>query len=147
MSSLARAEIIINKERILLVPSRQTWLVQGSTGIEYAVQLFRNGSYDPICPCPATTTTCCHILACLKSIGLDPNVAVSKKQRNTRKLLSNTKPVNSRRTGQKKPNATERARQKFFTPDETADMGLDPNSHWDMEMVLLHFLNIFSIYT
>lgn len=148
MSSLARAEIIIDKDRILLVPSRQTWLVQGSSGTEYAVQLFRKGGYDPICPCPATTTNCCHILACLKSIGLDPAVSVSMKKRNTRQLLNNCKAVNSRRTGQKTPNPTVRKQLKdaklaMSNEQEAEFIRMGEDSTYDCEEVILILLKLF----
>ena len=66
-----------------LVAHKHTFLIEGSCGAEYAVQLFHNGQFDPLCPCPATKR-CCHFMSVMISIGMhhDSTYTISKEKKN-----------------------------------------------------------------
>ena len=71
--------------RVIHVPELQVFSVGGDDGQTHSVKLFPRES----CTCPASTT-CCHILAARKSVGLDTD-SHQRKTMNLSKLRRNSR--------------------------------------------------------
>lgn len=64
----ASIRVLANQLVVFIVPDQQIFTVSTPDGTANAVRLFPHQS----CTCPASST-CCHILAAKRSIGLDCN--------------------------------------------------------------------------
>ena len=62
----ASVRVLSNALTVVHVPNQQVFTVSGPPGHVHAVRLFPKQS----CTCPASTT-CCHVLAAKRSIGMD----------------------------------------------------------------------------
>jgi uncharacterized Zn finger protein len=124
--ALERARTIAqNPERIEYLPARKLWVVKGTTGADYVVKLFKDGGdFAAQCSCPATIR-CCHIMAAMIWLNMDPKAnyqTTARKKRESRNVSSmRTKalPKSRRKTGGKnnfprKSTAMKRKR----TPDD-----------------------------
>lgn len=98
-SAYQRAQLIIAEKRITLIPERQVWIVDGTSGSSYVLQIFRNGRRSPSCTCPATTT-CSHILAAVVSVGYSME---SSKRPNIEQMRKRSRKGADKTSGRKKP--------------------------------------------
>lgn len=109
-----RALKVIEDGRITLVPEQKAWIVTGSSGNKYTVQLFRNGEKRPKCSCPASIS-CCHILAAMMSV--DCVTSFTKKTTILRMERNSRKAADRRKGGRKQPKAKDtekKARSLLF---------------------------------
>ena len=84
-SQYALADCVIEGNEIIFVPQMAAFMVKGSRGEKYSVLLFPKEK----CSCPATNL-CYHIIAAMKSIGMD--IPGEKKVFNLTQLRRNCRP-------------------------------------------------------
>ena len=106
--ALERARNIAqNPERIEYLPARKLWVVKGTTGADYVVKLFKDGGdFAAQCSCPATIR-CCHIMAAMIWLNMDPKANYQTKarkkreSRNVSSMRTKVLPKARRKTGGK----------------------------------------------
>jgi hypothetical protein len=82
-----------------LSAAHHVWNVTGSSGEEYTVHLFRDGTRRLTCTC-AATTTCTHLLAAMYSIDC---VMTQSKKSNTTAMRKKARKRPYKKGGKKKP--------------------------------------------
>ncbi|XP_046449334.1 uncharacterized protein LOC124197832 isoform X2 [Daphnia pulex] len=114
-SAQERARNIISENRIHLSAAHHVWNVTGSSGEEYTVRLFRDGTRRLTCTC-AATTTCTHLLAAMYSIDC---VMTQSKKPNTTAMRKKARKRPYKKGGKKKPCEVDNVKIKRARKDES----------------------------
>ena len=96
LTQAAMAQAVIDEQRIQQVPGMSSFVIKGNRDDNYAVTLFPKEH----CQCPATTT-CHHILAARKSVGMP--IEEKKRTLSLSRLARNNRKKADKKSGRKRP--------------------------------------------
>ena len=108
---------VVRQKKIYHVPEAGSFVVEGSNGDKYSVQLYPKES----CSCPSLAT-CYHILAVQMSIGVEE--LSEKRIYNLTQLRKNTRKRPNKRAGRKQPRPCDRDISIIPAPDSTLQTSL-----------------------
>ena len=108
---------VVRQKKVYHVPEAGSFVVEGSNGDKYSVQLYPKES----CSCPSLAT-CYHILAVQMSIGVEE--LSEKRIYNLTQLRKNTRKRPNKRAGRKQPRPCDRDISIIPAPDSTLQTSL-----------------------